>query len=382
MQRERQAAPPVRDERRHVRHLALIHGQPQVREPGEQGRKGGQRLLAGERSPDAAVHADAEGQVLGGVPGRVEPVGVLAVLVGVVPGRHVAGDDRVARLDRDAADLDRLDGEAQRQVGDRRRPAQRLLDHRVPGDLPSQHPPEVVGMGEQGVHGVADQVDRGLVPGRDQQQQGVAQLGLAERVAAVTDVDQLGGQVVALVLALVGDQRGQHRGDLRGRGLRLLRGGGGVHDGLHDLGHLLPHVRGNAEQLADHPHRQRVGVEGAQVDGLTGRLRGHRVQQLGDDLLDDRLHGLAATRGEAGCDQLAQPAVLVAVRAQHVGHADPGEDPGPARRDERLVQLAPVPLVLAHPWIEDELLEQVVPGDRPGGDASGELYEDQGAEVA
>jgi hypothetical protein len=41
----------------------------------------------------------------------------------------------------------------------------------------------------------------------------------------------------------------------------------------------------------------------------------------------------------------------------------------------------PVPLVLAHQRIEDELLEQVVPGDGPGRDASRELYEDQGAEV-
>src|SRR5690606_10578624 len=104
----------------------------------------------------------------------VEAAGVCAVPGGVVVRGQVGGQDRFALGDGDAGEGERGEGEAQRQVGDRRGPAQGLFDHSRPGDASVDHGGEVVGVGEQGVYGVGDQVDRGLVSTADDEQQRAA----------------------------------------------------------------------------------------------------------------------------------------------------------------------------------------------------------------
>jgi hypothetical protein len=120
---------------------------------------------------------------------------------------------------------------------------------------------------QQGEHAVGDQVDGGLVAGDEQQRYGAQELSLVHPSGRVIAGHQPGEQVVRGV--------GPARGDEPAQVLEHLQGG------LRGLPHLLlahalcwvkaarksrrPAVEArlilarDAEQFADHRHRQRVG---------------------------------------------------------------------------------------------------------------------------
>nr|BBJ47503.1 hypothetical protein SAVMC3_01320 [Streptomyces avermitilis] len=58
--------------------------------------------------------------------------------------------------------------------------AQSLLDHVLPGAAALPDVGELARVGQQGGDGLVDDVDGGLVPGADHQQECVTQLGVAE----------------------------------------------------------------------------------------------------------------------------------------------------------------------------------------------------------
>src|SRR5690606_32860307 len=137
-------------------------------------------LHAGEGGTEAEVHPVAEGHVVLDRAGRVEGVGVV-VPVGMPVGGRVGGEYGLPAGDGPpVGQRDVGDREPQRQVLDGGFVTQGLLDDVVPGDRALADEVELPGPGQQGEHRLVYDVDRGLVPGADHQQQGVAQLVVGE----------------------------------------------------------------------------------------------------------------------------------------------------------------------------------------------------------
>src|SRR5690606_17162195 len=224
------------------------------------------------------------------------------------------------------------DREPQRQVLDGGFVTQGLLDDVVPGDRALADEVELPGPGQQGEHRLVYDVDRGLVPGADHQQQGVAQLVVGEPGAVALVVagrDQQGRHVVAGVGALLGDELVQTLVQQRRVGLRLGRVQGGVEDTV-DLGpEVVAAVLRYAHQVADHRDGKRIGQLLTQVHGAVGRQRGETVDDGVHQFLHRRPQGGYSAGAEGRRDQPAQLAVLRTVRGEHVLHRDPqGQRPG------------------------------------------------------
>jgi len=112
--------------------------------------------------------AAAEREVLRIRPADVEAVGVGEAL-GVVIGGAEDGDHDIAAADRVAAQLDVGRGPAVQRPLDRPFVAQHLFDRARQERWVGSHLLELLGMCEQVDHCVADQADRCLVAGDDQQ---------------------------------------------------------------------------------------------------------------------------------------------------------------------------------------------------------------------
>ena len=140
---------------------------------------------------------------------------------GVAVGSPEHGHDLFAGLDLDAVDIDRFRRgpavELHRAV-----PPQQLLDARTQQAPVVAQPLELRGVVEQGKQTVADEVRRGLESGREEQDHGGDQLIVAELVALLLDVDELGEQVVGRMRTPLGNQHLEAIGDAPTRFRRSL----------------------------------------------------------------------------------------------------------------------------------------------------------------
>jgi hypothetical protein len=261
--------------------------------------------------------------------------------VGEVGGGE-ADHHRLARRDRYSGYLQGLGGEPERRVLHRPLVAQCLLDGAVDQGHVGAQGGQLVGVGEQGVDGVGDEVDRRLVA-RDQQDEGhAAQLLRGEPVAVLSGgADQVAQQVVAGArAALVLDEFGEVLGEAR-EGVVLALGARRGDRLRGDLAELRAVHLGHAEQFADDGDGQRVG-EGVHEVGAP--LREHRVEQFVGDLLDPRAQFLHPAHRERACDQAPQAGVLGRVGDQQIlpdqilveeGHPDPAAVLGESGVGER-----------------------------------------------
>jgi hypothetical protein len=200
----------------------------------------------------------------------------------------------------------------------RRVVAQRLLDRTRGQPRVGAQRRELLGMAQQRQNPVADQVDRGLVAGDQQQDAGGQQLLLGELVAVLLDADQMGQQVRTGRGAPPGDQLPEVRGELVARLGRILDRPAQQRRGVHPQGKpcrpaLEPFPVGQryAEQLADHAYRQRVGQAADHVERVPDA-----AEQLVDDLVDVVLEAGHDPRGERRRDQPPQPGVVGRVAEQ------------------------------------------------------------------
>ena len=118
---------------------------------------------------------------------------------------------------RDAGDFD----VGQRPPGDdlnRALVPQPLLDGRFGQTGVGHERLPLFGVAEQVVHGVADEIGRGLVGGVDHADDVAEQLGLAQLLALLFGGDHAAQQVVARLGANLGKQRRQVFAELHGRG--------------------------------------------------------------------------------------------------------------------------------------------------------------------
>jgi len=107
---------------------------------------------------------------------------------------------------------------------------------------------EPVGVTQQGEHGVADEVDGGLVPGDEQQEHHGHHLGLGEVGAVVGGGEQPGEHVLTGLGSAVGDEGAQVGVHVGGRGQDCLPSlGAGEQDGVRPVPELVPVGDGDAE---------------------------------------------------------------------------------------------------------------------------------------
>ena len=101
----------------------------------------------------------------------------VAEAAGVAVGGAEADQHLLAGGDRDAVEIDRLGGHAERGVGHRRGEPHELLDRRREAARgPSGSSAQLVGVVEQGDDPVADEAGGGVVAGDDQLEQARQQL--------------------------------------------------------------------------------------------------------------------------------------------------------------------------------------------------------------
>ncbi len=148
----------------------------------------------------------AEGQVGRLVAVEVEPVG-LPERRGVPVGRGEGDRDQFALRDGHAPDGDVLPGHPLRGEVERAVVPEELLDGVLDHAGVLQQLGALVGMGQQRQGGVADEVDRGLVPGQEEQEAGRDELDVVELVLLVAGLHQPGQDVVGRVPALLVHER-------------------------------------------------------------------------------------------------------------------------------------------------------------------------------
>ena len=150
---------------------------------------------------------------------------------------------------------------------------------------------ELVGVAGERQEAVADQVDRGLVAGAEQENNVGGQLLVGELAPLLLGLHQLAGQVLAGLAPAQLEQRAEILGLHQAAGVGLVDLGAGQRHGIEQpTAGARAHVEdlvlllGNAQHLADHRHRQTEGEVGDQV----------HVPALGDAI--ERLH-----RRSPGC---------------------------------------------------------------------------------
>src|SRR5918996_590461 len=211
------------------------------------------------------------------------------------------------------------------------------------GRVVGPEPLELIGVAVQGPPAVAGHVHRGLVAGVQQEDAGADHLVLGEAITLVDHLDQATDQVLGRVLAALTDQLAEVIGELHGRrrsrSAVLLGGIQLVHPA--DLGRPRTEVvaigLGDAQQLGDHRHRERLGHRGDQID-LAGA----------EDLLNQPVHQPLDGRPElldpAGGERLGhQPADAGVVWRLHVEDAVPDQVPE-RRREQRILRATHLPV--------------------------------------
>ncbi|WP_369690728.1 hypothetical protein [Nocardia crassostreae] len=209
--------------------------------------------------------------------------------------------------------------------------------------------------------------------GADDQQQGVDQLllGQGRAVVLVAVRDEHAGHVVAGGLPAVHHQFAQDALHLQIIGLSLLGREGGVENAVDTGAQARVQRFGHPHQFGDDRDRQWVAVHFAQVDRLAGRGLREPVEQIGGNGLHLRPHGLGPARGEGGPHQLAQPGVVAAVGGEHIVHRHPGVE-GPILAHRTGNEGGPVLAgVLGHAGITQQVVQDLLIGDRPGADSGG-----------
>ena len=149
---------------------------------------------------------------------------------------------------------------------------------------------EDVRMTQERQEPVAQQVHRRLVAGDQQQGPGRDQLGVRHRCPGATVVRHPGQQVVPRPLAVALDQSGEILAEAMD-GLFPLAAGrlGHLGETLYERGHPDPELvlifARNAEDAADHRHRERIGKL---LDKVELALAQKLVELRCDDALDLR----------------------------------------------------------------------------------------------
>ena len=224
----------------------------------------------------------------------------------------------VAAPDRLAPELDVRRRPAVERPLDRPLEAQDFLDGSGQQGRVGPHELELLRMGKEVEHRVADQADGRLVAGDDEEHDGAEQLVLAEGVALVSGTDEGADQIVPRLGAAFGEEILQVRhelGHLLEEALQRLRLEHGRDDRVRPGPEPFLIGGRHAEELGDDGNRQRKRVLRREVH-LTARLDG--VEQLVGDRLDARPQLLDHPRREGLRHESPQAAVIVAVSVQHV----------------------------------------------------------------
>jgi hypothetical protein len=271
----------------------------------------------GQRRAQTVMRAVAEPDVRPVVAAEVEDVG-LGEAARVAVGRAQAHQHLFVRGDLDAVEGDRLGRDPERGVGDRGGEADELVDRggKQPGI--GQQRLELAGVIQQGHHSVPDEASRGVVAGHHELEQARQQLlgGECFVFGGNQDADQVVGWAVALGL----DQLAQVGHDtvrcLHGLRRRVADPSGEQHPkpGVQEwaVGSR------DAQQLADHLERQRVGVSLDEVDGGAGAGGVELVKEVAGDHADSRLQRGDPSRHEGPGHQPPQPGVVRRVDVEHV----------------------------------------------------------------
>ncbi|SDZ37715.1 hypothetical protein SAMN05421504_11423 [Amycolatopsis xylanica] len=291
----------------------------------------------------------------------VEPVRILEDQR-VAVGRRAHDDDLTVLFDQLPADFDVLVGHPQRKMG-RRLEAKYLVDH-VRHQVPvgQQHFP-LVAIVQQGDDRVADQVRGRLEPGEEQRLT-VDDRFLRRDLTGIFRADQRGHDVVARVFAAAVEQFAEQGVQLDAGGFVLAQLGDradSVARQRDDIAVLLEtrqfvmRVVVDAEQVGDHPQRQRLREVGQQIE-VVARF----VEQSVRDPLDALGVGLHQFRAEIRRDQPPQPVVVRRVLEQQ-------RVPEVLQREPAHVALAgqlTVGLADAEPRILQQLGAQLMRKDR------------------
>ena len=265
-------------------------GESKVRESPEQRGEGDASFEAGQWCAEAEVGAVPEAEVRLRRAADVEHLGVVAD-VRVVVRAAEADQDLLAGGDHDAVELDGLGRDAERGVRDRCRVADELLDRcRHPLRFVRQQL-QLVGVVEQGDDAVADEARRGVGAGNDELEEARQELLFGQPLVVVARRDEHTDEVVARRFAVrrhqvleVGNDRVR-----RSDGLRRRRTAPRLEQGPEPAVQRFLVGQRDAEQLADHPERQRMGEALDQIDDGV-RPRGlELVEQLVDDAHDRRV---------------------------------------------------------------------------------------------
>ena len=278
---------------------------------------------------------ESEGDVPVLLAGHVETIRI-GEMLGIPVGRADDGDDHGVLGDPLAPHLDLRRRPAPRALHGTVE-AQELLDARLDQRRIGLEHPELVRVLEEGEEPVADQVDRGLVPGDEEEHAGGDQLTLAELVALFLGRDEAGEQIRLRILPARGDEGAEIVGEGKA-GVPAARDDIGVGgqdarvEAPRDVGGpVLEHVLirgGDAQHLADHPDGKRVGEV---LDHVHGAGALDPVEEAVHDLLDVRAHHLDDPRREGAAHERAQTRVVRWILEQHVagargvlGQAEPG----------------------------------------------------------
>ena len=265
----------------------------------------------------------AEGQVAVGLwPSYVQVVGRRSPEAGIPVGAAQGGQHHFPRCHLDTRHLYVVHDPAPRGL-DWAVVAQQFVGHRRVHRLVGPYQVHLVRVAQQSVGAVADQVDRGLVPGHEQERSHGEQLRLGHPVALLLDLDQVGQEVGGWILALCGDGFGEvpvhvHGGvhgrvDLFGGQERLEGLGKSVGPGA-DLGHVC---LGEAKHGVDHRERDHEGVVGNEVDLVPV---GELVQQVVHDGRGLVAHTADGPRGKGALHQFPEPGVVRRVQPQDGRH--------------------------------------------------------------
>ncbi|MFC7101748.1 hypothetical protein ACFQQB_15525 [Nonomuraea rubra] len=172
-------------------------------------------------------------------------------------------------------------------------------------------------MVEEREHATGGRVAGGLVAGDHEEEDEEVELVLAEGLAVLVRLEELGDDVVLGVRLALGGELVGVGVDLHGRARALLGAGGvvGVLGADHAVGpveQLVAIGRRGSEQFADHVERQGCGDFGDEVD-----LAGQLVEEVVADIADVLFECSDRARGEAAVDQRAPPRVLGRVLVEH-----------------------------------------------------------------
>ena len=229
------------------------------------------------------MRAVAEGDVVAGAALDVELVGV-GEGAAVPVGGHGRGDDALARLDGDAADLDVLGGDPGDGVGDGE-VAQHLLDgHRDLGRVGDDRG-QLLRVLQETDGAQRDHVGRGLVPRDEQQERHADQFWPVDRAGFLLLGDQPADHVVVGVRGLGVDEFAEVVAQFVDERLAVGDVDVAVEQGAAALLEEVVVGVGNAEQFADDQGRDRQRQRLDQVDRAVVAGE-HRVDALVDDLLD------------------------------------------------------------------------------------------------